>query len=464
MALQELLRRLAFLDEGPTARVYVVGGSVRDGLLGRPLVDLDLAVADDARAAGELLAEALGGVYVPLGERFGACRVVLPHQPATPHIDLVTYEGAIEADLLRRDYTVNAMAVALRHLTGDWATSPVLDPTGGRADLQQGTLRMVSAAALDEDPLRMLRAVRLSAELGLTLDPATASAIRERAHLLPQAAAERVRVEFMRTLAAEGAVAWVDALDDLGLLDVLLPELAKGKGVEQPKEHHWDVFRHQVETVATAEVLATGRMSPALGDRPYLLPALERRPSNPQLAGYFDQRIGEHTRATLLKLAALIHDVGKPDTKRFEPSGRMRFFGHPELGAKMAEERLQAMRFSQAETAAVVMLVAQHMRPAQWRDSGPPSQKALFKFFRDLGDVAIDTLFLNLADHLAARGPGLIRPHWDAHVEWSEMIIAKHFEQVARTAPPRPVTGEDLMRSFGLPPGPRCRLLAPLRH
>ena len=260
-------------------------------------------------------------------------------------------------------------------------------------------------------------------------------------------------------MAPEGAVTWIDRLDDLGLLAVLLPELTHGRGVVQPKEHHWDVFRHQVETVAAAEVLMGGAPSPRLGDRPFLQPAVECQPSHPRLEGYFTQRVGGMQRATLVKLAALVHDVGKPDTKTVEPTGRMRFFGHPELGAAMVKARLQALRFSNAEVDAVTIMVAQHMRPAQWRDSGPPTQKALFKFFRDLGPVAIDTLYLNLADHLGARGPDLIRAHWEAHVAWTDQILAWHFDQVARSAPPRLVTGADVMQRFGLPPGRQVGVL-----
>ena len=451
----ELVARLAALGGGPTPGVFLVGGTVRDGLLGRPLADVDVAVAGDAREFGQRAAAALGGTYVPLGERFGACRIVLRGAATSQHLDLVSYAGSIESDLRRRDFTVNAMAVAAHGFDGDWAAAEVLDPTGGRADLASKTLRMVAPTVLDDDPLRLLRAVRFVAELGFALDGATTTAVRDRAVTLASVAPERVRAELCRVLAAEGAVAWIELLDDLGLLDVLLPELTAGRGVEQPKEHHWDVFTHQVETVATAEVLTTGVMSPRLGNRPYLLPALERRPQHPRLNGYFAQQLGDQPRSTLVKLAALLHDVGKPATKTIEPSGRMRFFGHPELGAQMVEERLHGLRFSQVETSAVCTMVGQHMRPAQWRDSGPPTQKALFKFFRDLGAVAIDTIFLNLADHLGARGPSLNREHWDDHVAWAEQVITWHYEQVRRVGAPRPVTGDDLMRAFGLRPGKR---------
>jgi len=453
MHFTELIAGLASLDSAPAPSVYLVGGTVRDGLLGRPIADIDIAVASDARRFGEDAAALLGGTYVPLGERFGACRVVLHHGAQGQHIDLVSHSGDIDADLRRRDFTINALAVTAREFDGDWASVRIVDPTGGVDDLAKGLLRMVAPGVLDDDPLRLLRAVRFVAELDFKLDSATVTAVRDRAAALASVATERVRAELCRVLTADGAVRWVELLDDLGLLAVLLPELTLGRGVQQPREHHWDVFTHQVETVATTEVLMTGVMSPRLGDRPYLVPALESHPHHPRLTGYFAQPLGEQPRATLVKLAALLHDVGKPATKTIEPSGWMRFLGHPELGASMVEERLRHLRFSQTETSAVCTMVGQHMRPAQWRDSGPPTQKALYKFFRDLGDVAIDTIFLNLADHLAARGPDLLRDHWDAHVAWAEQVITWHYEQVRRVGVPRPVTGEDVMQAFGLRPG-----------
>ena len=195
MELPEILGWLTSLEDAATPRVYLVGGSVRDGLLGRPLVDLDLAVRGGALAAGEALAGAMDGAYVPLGERYGACRVVLPNDGSLHQIDLVSFDGGIEDDLARRDFTVDAMAVAVGGFHGDWGAASIIDPHGGRADLSAGVLRMVSPQVLDDDPLRLIRAVRLSAELGLAIEPATADAVRTRAATLDGVAPERLRAE-----------------------------------------------------------------------------------------------------------------------------------------------------------------------------------------------------------------------------------------------------------------------------
>lgn len=465
MTFRELLDRLKEEAGDQHGGVYLVGGCVRDGLMGRPLVDADLAVERDALAYARRLADRFGGSYVPLGERFSVARVVLQGEPAdrcvVSQIDVAALQGGLESDLARRDYTVNAMAVELARFTGAWEQAPVVDPLGGQQDLARGLLRMVSPEVLDADPLRMLRAVRLSAELALSIEPGTAAAIRERAPLLGRSAPERVREELCRILESEQTAAALEQLDGLGLLDVIFPEVAGGRGVEQPREHHWDVFRHQVEAVAAVEALLAGGLGPATAGRPYLRDASRITPFAPGLEGYFDLRLGGMSRRALLKLTALFHDAGKPETKTFEPSGRMRFFGHEDLGAQMAETALGRLRFSKQEVRAVVTMIAHHLRPGQWSSGEVPSRRAMYRFFRDLDEVAVDTIFLNLADHLAARGPGIVVDHWKRHVAVAEEVLREYFREQEQQSEPRIITGRDIIEVFGLEPGPQIgRLLA----
>lgn len=160
------------------------------------------------------------------------------------------------------------------------------------------------------------------------------------------------------------------------------------------------------------------------------------------------------TRRTLLKLTALLHDVGKPATKSVQPNGRVRFFGHSELGAEMVEAVMRRLRFSEQQTHMVATMVTHHLRPGQWSNGGVPTNRALYRYFRDLGDVAIDTVFLNLADHLAARGPAMDPEDWQGHVAVAGYALKRYFQHSAKGKEPRLVTGDDLMREFGLAPGP----------
>ena len=467
MQFMELLAHLKAVAHAQEREIYLVGGCVRDGLLGRPLIDVDLAIAgDDAEGAvARALALRLNGAYVPLGERFGTARVALPRDDGgVIQVDCTEFTGTLRDDLLRRDFTIDAMAVDVADFGGAvaWAQADIIDPCNGRHDLETGLLRLVSPDALDADPLRLLRAVRLAAEMGLTIDPKTQVEIRERARLLAAAAPERQRDELCKILAAPGAAFWLLLMDDLGLLAVLLPELVEGRGVEQPKEHHWDVFRHQMEAVAAAEAMVERHLPVLLQDREYLQPGLNHIPWHPGMEGYFDNEVGGLPRKVLLKLAALLHDIGKPASKTFEPNGRMRFFGHAELGAEMVEKMLRRLRFSNQGIEAIARMVDNHLRPGQWSDTGMPTARALFRYFRDVGNVAVDTIYLNLADHLAARGPMFDEVRWQEHVAVANAALAYYFDQrLWHAAMPRLVTGNDLMEALHLQPGPVVgRLLA----
>ncbi|MEK7216763.1 MAG: HD domain-containing protein, partial [Chloroflexota bacterium] len=231
------------------------------------------------------------------------------------------------------------------------------------------------------------------------------------------------------------------------------PELAAGKGVAQPKEHYWDVLTHQFETVAAAEALTADSM-PMDNAREYLRFPATHRPSHDAVRGYFRGRLGGLSRAGVLKLAALLHDAGKPATKSVQPDGRTRFFGHSELGAQMVEAALTRLRFSGREVRAVSAMVLHHLRPTQISGDRLPTARSIYRFFRDLDEIAIDTLVLSLADHAAARGPALDADDWISHVAMTDFVLEQRFAEAARAGPRRIVTGDDLIESFGLHPGP----------
>ena len=432
----------------------MVGGFLRDALLGREGHDADLAVAGDPLSLGRQLADALGGHFFPLHEEHKAARIVLPDGEAIRSLDLLPLRVDIESDLAQRDLTINAMAVAVEALAGE-APLSIIDPCGGRRDLDEGVVRMVRPDAFRVDPLRLLRAVRLCAELDFTLEPQTAAVMAEDASLLSQAAPERQRDELMRILATSRAAPGLRLADKLGLLDPLLPEVAATKGEEQPKEHEWDVFDHSLETVAALDVLL-GSEEPADGRWARLWRELwEKMEEFPAVREHFQEEVSQgHSRAALLKLAALLHDIAKPETRTIDDNGRMRFFGHAQAGALRAAAVAKRLRFSGAEVRQVEAMVKEHLRPLQIAQDGPPSRRALYRYFRDTGEAAIDVLFLSLADHLATVGPRLDWDDWRAHLGVVGFILTWRFQEEVLTAPPRLVTGHDLMTALGLAPGP----------
>jgi len=437
---------------GQDVEAYLVGGAVRDGLLGMATKDIDVAVRADAHLVGRGLADQLGGHFVSLDETFDTTRVVVLAEGRRYSVDLASFDSSIDADLARRDFTVDAMAVSLRDaLSGQWK---LMDPHGGRVDAQNRTIRAVGSDVFRADPARMMRAVRLAASLKFSLDSDTAALIRRDAGMVLSVSPERVREELLQTLAEEGARDSVRLLDELGLLSCVIPELDDARGVAQPKEHHWNVFDHMVESVGYVEqILGQGHADNMVVR---LLPRFEG------MEEHFANEVTDgHTRRTMLKLTALLHDVAKPATKTIEPSGRMRFFGHADEGARIAGGILRRLRVGRRGVKLATTMIRHHLRPRQMAQDGAlPTRRAVVRYFRDLGDAALDTLYLNMSDFLAARGPGLT----EGQMAEQSKVIARILDiGLQSEGAPQPVQqlidGNDVMAEFGLDPGPLVGML-----
>ena len=424
-----------------------MGGFLRDALLGRPTKDLDVTVRGDAMEAARRLADEMGGSYVVLDQPHQIARVVL-QSDGEWRIDLASLQGNREQDLARRDFTIDAMSTPLSSLLEEGWTECLLDPFDGRRDVSNGVIRAIGDGIFQEDAIRLLRAVRLGASLGFDIEGETVRLIQRDVALLDKVSAERVRDEFLAILASREAVEHVYLLDKLGLLCRVLPELEEGRGVSQPKEHYWTVLEHNIESVRMAEGLLTRSLKPDW--------VLEEVPWDNKLEGHFAETISDgHTRGTLLKLTALLHDVAKPATKMVTPEGRTRFFGHPEQGAETARKALSRLRLSRRGREMVATQVEHHLRPSQLSQKGEiPTQRAVYRFFRSLGDAAIETLYLGMADYLAARGPQIEREEWEDYTKVIRYALETGLHQEEEVSSPRLVDGYEVMDALGLKPGP----------
>ena len=432
-----------------------MGGFVRDALMGRNSHDVDTAVRGDALALGQELARRFGGSFVPMDSLRRVARVVC--RDGGPTIDLATMTGSVERDLARRDFTIDAMALPVEAASRqDWKQA-VIDPFGGREDLERRLVRMVSDGAFREDPSRLLRGVRLTRSLGFRMDADTAAKIREDSHLIDTIAGERVRDEFLILLSLDAPADTLHSLDELGLLCRIVPELGLAKRVSQPKEHYWDVFEHTIQAVEAAhEVTAPASCRNA----PHLATVLW----DEEMESHFDEVVSDgHTRRTILKLGALFHDIAKPQTKSVDATGRMRFLGHPKQGATVAEERLRSLRISARGVRSVSAMVRAHLRPTQMsQEMERPSPRAVFRFFRDLDESAYSVLYLSLADYLAARGPMRETEDWLRRVELINYVVTESRRDVTADGSDKQkplLTGHDLIEAFGLEPGPVFRPL-----
>jgi poly(A) polymerase len=468
---KEIMRVLNEVQQLLTPRSiegYLTGGFVRDTLIGRDSGDVDIVVGAQAMELARDVAKALGGTFVPLDEVHEIARVALPggkwevggEQGEPLHIDLATMHGSIGEDLALRDFTMDAIAIDLREIADPGA--PLIDPFGGQRDLEAGVVRSISEEAFRRDPARLLRAPRLAAEFGFSLADETREQIKRHHLLITQVAGERVRDELCRLIAAPKAAKWLRLLDELGLLLAILPELSPTKGAEQPKEHFWDVFEHSIETIAALEFLL--RME---GSEYFSNEIMAFVPWSLELERHFEEEVASgHRRKTLLKLAGLLHDIAKPQTRTIEETGRTRFFGHATEGANMARDILDRLRFSVREKEMVRGMIEHHMRPGQLAgEEELPTQRAIYRYFRDSGDVGIDTIFLNLADHLAARGPNLETEEWRRHTQSVAYVLDQRFMEEGVVSPPKLISGHDLIDTLGMSPGPEVgQLLEAVRE
>jgi tRNA nucleotidyltransferase/poly(A) polymerase len=353
----------------------------------------------------------------------------------------------------------------------------LIDPFGGQHDIEARLLRAVTDRSLVDDPIRLLRAVRLSISLSFQIEPRTRESIRESAHLVGEASAERARDELARIVAQTGTHAHLHLLDGLGLLSELIPELAATRGVTQSPPHHWDVYEHTRRALdllerllgRTAGIASQARSAQTVetvSDAVWIDVDRALGPMRSVLRDHFEKVLSDDRPAWLAsKWAAMLHDVGKPATRSIDADGRVRNFGHEDAGSVLAAERMRALRFSNVEVERVAAIVRHHMRPHHLMDSGP-TRRAIYRFFRDAGEAGVDVLLLSLADHLATHGPDLDPDRWARRLELSRAMLDEYFHRREETvSPPALITGRDVMRESGLKSGPEVgRVLEAVRE
>jgi poly(A) polymerase/tRNA nucleotidyltransferase (CCA-adding enzyme) len=444
-------RALTVLVEmaGPGRPVWLVGGALRELVSGRAAGDLDLAVAGGALDLGRRVADRLGAAFVVLDVARGAGRVLGRSDDMA--LDLVDLRApTLEGDLRARDFTVNALAAPLADLLRD-GRAEIVDPTGGLDDLERRLVRVCAPTAIADDPVRALRGVRLAMRAGWRLTPETETAIGQGASRLTGVSPERQRDELVGILSEPTAAAGLRALDRLGVLAVLLPESRAMRDTAQPLPHHFDVWEHSLRAVEGVDTL--------LAD----LDALA--PWGGPLREHLDEPLGGGLkRREVLKLAALLHDVSKPETRSLD-GDRVRFIGHDAVGAGRTRAIAERLRLPRRVGQVLERLVAAHLRPMHLAQAGAISRRARFRFFRDLGDEAHDVLLLSLADAAALTGASPLAIWGSGGGEVVRTLMAGLEADTAAAAVPALLRGEDVMEVFGLGPGPEVgRLLARARE
>jgi poly(A) polymerase len=424
-------------------RAWLVGGAVRDHVLGRPVADFDVvldgdpgegarAIAKTARAVG------VGAACFALSEDFGAWRVVA--REGSWQVDVERMRGeSLEADLALRDFTVNAVAEPLQ------GGAP-FDPLGGLTDLGAGRLRLAGQGAFKDDPLRVLRLVRVAVELDLEPESQAIAAAREQANGLRDVSPERVFMELQRIIASPQALRGLELMDDLGVTDVVLPELQAMRGVKQSNYHHRDVYGHTLEVLERTVALTGSDPSLAMGEE-----------YGEQVRALLAEPLADGmTRGEALRWAALLHDAAKPATRSVRAlDRRVTFMGHDTLGADLAREVLGRLRTSVRLREHVAALVRHHLRLGFLVHEPQPLERGkVWAYLRSCDPVEVDVTLLSMCDRLATRG-SKAEEAIEAHMALAQRMLGDALSW-RQTGSPRPLLrGHELARELGISLGPR---------
>ncbi len=431
---QDLVRRVLEAAAGTGAHLYLVGGYLRDAIMGRygpdhPAMDFDYAVeGKQAVPLARQLAGSLGGHFVLLDQELDTARVVFDSGQMLDFAGCTG--GTIENDVRRRDFTVNALV---------WdpeAPDDVLDLTGGLADLERRRIRAIAEQNFLDDPLRMLRAYRFSTVLDGAIEDETRRMISRHSSLLGRSAPERISYELFLIANAGPAAATLKDMGETGLLEVIFPELRATRKVPRNAFHHLALWEHSLETVAQAAL------------RLPELPQAVREDLQAELSAGV-------TRLGATRIACLLHDIGKPDTWQVSPDGRHSFYGHDRLGAEMCEAVADRLKWSRQVSRFVVKLVRWHLRPGQLFHQGPPTRRAVHRFYRSIGQDVPPLMVLAFGDLGATRGPGL---EGDSRLSLEknllELLEGYYVFMSSQKAAQRFLNGNDVMRLLNIQPGP----------
>lgn len=419
---EPLLHTIGELADKNALRAYVVGGYVRDLLLGKTVKDIDVVVIGNGVQFGQTVARELGRSNLVTYENFGTAMLQLDDwklefvgarkESYAKHSRKPAVEvGTLEDDLSRRDFTVNALAASINQ--ADWGN--LVDPFGGQKDLEHRLLRtpLDPKSTFDDDPLRIMRAFRFAAQLGFSVEPSILEAAKNMRFRLKIVSQERITDEFLKIMMSPKPSVGLKLMFDTGVLEVVFPEVAQLAGVDQRKEHHHkDVFLHTLMVV---------------------------------------DNICETTNDVWLRMAALLHDIAKPRTKAFKEGVGWTFHGHEEIGARMVKPIFRRMKFPMDYLPKVEKLVRLHLRPMALVDEGV-TDSAVRRLMFDAGEHLDDLMKLCRAD-ITSKNLKLVeqvKRNYDNVVKKMEEVEER--DRIRNWQPP--VRGDEIMRVCRIEPGP----------
>ncbi|MGE5196959.1 MAG: HD domain-containing protein [Deltaproteobacteria bacterium] len=435
----ELLGKVLHLSRKKKIKLYLVGGLLRDEILGRRREnpDIDFCLKRGAIPFGKHLAKIIRSGFVVLDKERGYCRLVKKLGRRFFTLDFTDFRGrTLEDDLLHRDFTINAMAMELEKMLESGSPQELIDPYGGRLDLKKKIIRIVHKENFVDDPLRIMRAFSLSAIFGFKIYGQTLRLMKRDSLRLKRISYERIRDELFKILDCPQACGYLLQMDKLRILSIIMPEIEVMRGLRQGPYHHLDVWKHSLETVRQMEIL------------------FWELKKNKEIQGYLHEVISaDRKRLSLMKLAALLHDIGKPKALRHKGKKTI-FHGHERIGADITEEIIRRLKLSNDELQALHKMVFWHLRPGYLGDSETVSSRAKFRYFRDTAQEGVSTLLLSIADQRSTRGRLTSEEDRARHERVCFGLIKEYFREGKKAKPMRLLNGDDLMKKFKLTPSP----------
>ncbi|MDD5097820.1 MAG: HD domain-containing protein [Candidatus Omnitrophica bacterium] len=437
---KEILKPIYNFTKARKVKLFLVGGALRDLILNRKKdnPDFDFCLKRSAISFGRALAKKLKAGFVVLDEEHAACRIVKKIEGKYYTFDFTDFRAAtLEKDLLHRDFTINSLAVALSDVLSDQDLNAlIIDPYSGREDLKNKIIRATHKNSFQEDPLRILRAFSFSCMLGFVLSDETKKLVNKDKQKISSVSSERIRDELFKVFDSDQAYAAMATLDKLKILELIFPEIKPMRKIGQGPYHHLDVWQHTLETLSQFEVL------------------LREASKDIQIKEYLDEQISSlRKRSSLIKFACILHDVGKPKAMRREKK-KIIFHGHERVGLGMTRVIARRLKLSNDECHCLERIVLWHLRPGYLADNGKPTERAIFRYFRDSGTDALAVLLLSLADQRATKGPLTTALSRTNHEKTVKALISRLLKKKDEKKLVRLLSGNDLMRKFKLSASP----------
>jgi len=455
-----ILRKI-FKTTPPGAEIYLTGGFVRDLLLLQEPQDIDFLVTKGVRNVVYKVANLLGGHVVVLDRRLGIYRIVIKVGNANfYYLDFQKVRGKdIREHVNFQDFTINSISIKLEDFLRfkDFLFPPsqgkralykvlkerIIDYSNGVSDIKNKTIRHVTDKVFDMDPLRMLRAYRFAGQLNFKIAPETQELIKNKKDLILRVSSERLRDELFKILSAENSFNIVESMDNVGLLEILFPEISVMKNSAREFYYHpKGLWQHSLATLKELERI--------FSQLHLIFPKWHT-----MIQAHLGEKLTPYvSRGALLKFTSLFHDVGKPYTARYVDN-RMRFFGHEEKGAEIISGIMQRLRMSNVELRTVRSIILSHMRPGSLT-SGVITNRAVYRFFRDIGEKeGLDVLLLSLADRYSYKHvKHAQKKDIYKHKESVYKILDTYYTLRERVIPQKLVSGYDVMKICRIGEGP----------